>query len=237
MRGADTTFEALRERVLLANRRIVAHGLVALVWGNVSEIDRDKEIVAIKPSGVPLESMTADDISIVGLDGRIIHGGLRPSTDTPTHLALYRRFDEIGGVAHTHSSCATSWAQAEREIPVLGTTHADLSAYPIPVTRPLADAEIEADYERVTGIVISEAIGARPPLEVPCALVRGHGPFCWGDDASTAVENAITLEEVAQLAARTLALDPDISQLGESLRLKHYRRKHGGNAYYGQPQS
>jgi L-ribulose-5-phosphate 4-epimerase len=171
---------------------------------------------------------------IVDLEGNQVEGERRPSTDTPTHLALYRAFDSIGGVAHTHSVWATAWAQAEREIPILGTTHADLCPGPIPVGRALSDEEVAGDYEGATGHVLVEAVGDRSPEEVPAALARGHGPFCWGKDAMAAVECAVTLEEVARLALLTTALEPGIEPLAAAIRDKHFSRKHGPRAYYGQ---
>jgi L-ribulose-5-phosphate 4-epimerase len=227
--------EPLRQQVLEANLALPAHGLVTLTWGNVSGIDRGQGLVAIKPSGVEYGAMTAEDIVVVDLDGNQVEGSGRPSTDTPTHLALYRAFDTVGGVAHTHSSWATAWAQAEREIPILGTTHADLCPGPIPLTRELTETEIEEDYEGATGSVLIEAVGDRDPSEVPAALVRGHGPFCWGGGSAAAVECAVTLEEVARLALLTTALEPAIEPLAAAIRDKHFGRKHGPRAYYGQP--
>lgn len=222
------------ERVLEANRSLPRHGLVTLTWGNASGIDRDQGLVAIKASGVAYEDMTAADIVVVDLDGEVVSGRRRPSTDTPTHLALYRAFDTLGGVVHTHSTWATAWAQAQRGIPLLGTTHADLSAYPIPLTRELTEDEISSDYEAATGAVLVEAVAEMGPEQLPCALVRGHGPFCWGSSPAAAVQNAATLEAVAQLALLTTALNPDAPVLAESVRDKHYQRKHGPRAYYGQ---
>jgi L-ribulose-5-phosphate 4-epimerase len=206
-----------------------------LTWGNVSGIDRDRGLVAIKPSGVPYETLAASDMVVLDLDGNVLEGERRPSTDTPTHLELYRAFDEIGGIVHTHSAWATAWAQAQREIPLLGTTHADLCPYPIPLTRELSAQEIEDDYEAATGTALIEAVGGRGPVEVPCALVRQHGPFCWGPTAAAAVENAVTLEEVARIALLTTTLDPVPAPLSAPVRDKHYSRKHGPSAYYGQP--
>ena len=226
--------ETLREQVLEANLSLSAHGLVTLTWGNVSGIDRDSGLVAIKASGVPYEAMTAADVVVVDLDGNQVEGQRRPSTDTPTHLALYRAFDAIGGVAHTHSTWATAWAQAGREIPVLGTTHADLCPIPIPLTRALTEVEIEEDYEGMTGRVLVEAVGDRDSEEVPAALVRGHGPFCWAEDPTAAVETAATLEEVAHLALLTTILEPGAAPLPATIRDKHFTRKHGPRAYYGQ---
>lgn len=227
--------DALRQTVLEANLALPAHGLVTLTWGNVSGIDRERGVVAIKPSGVPYDSMTAADLVLMDLDGNQVEGERRPSTDTPTHLALYRALDGIGGVVHTHSTWATAWAQAEREIPVLGTTHADLCADPVPLTRPLTDAEVADDYEGATGEVIVEALSGRGPAQVPAALVRGHGPFCWAADPGAAVERAITVEEVAHLAFLTVALEPHAEPLPGAIRDKHFERKHGPRAYYGQP--
>ena len=225
----------LRAEVLAANLALPEHGLVKLTWGNVSGIDRDQGVVAIKASGVAYEAMTPDHIVLVGLDdGQVVHGASRPSTDTPTHLALYRAFAGIGGVAHTHSPWAAAWAQAEREIPVLGTTHADLSDEPIPLTRALTPEEVRDDYEGATGTVLVEAVSGRP-AQRPCALVRGHGPFCWGRDPAAAVENAVTLEEVARIALLTTALAPEAGSLSAVLREKHFSRKHGPGSYYGQP--
>jgi L-ribulose-5-phosphate 4-epimerase len=226
--------DQLRDEVLAANLALPAHGLVVLTSGNASGIDRDRGVVAIKPSGVSYASMTASDLVIVDLDGNIVDGDRRPSTDTPTHLALYRAFDEIGGIVHTHSTYATAWAQAQREIPLFGTTHADLTAHPIPLTRSLTQEEVDGDYEGETGTVLIEAVGDHGPLEVPCALVRGHAPFCWAQSPAKAVETAVTLEQVAQLAALTNQLESDVVALDELLRNKHHLRKHGPQAYYGQ---
>jgi L-ribulose-5-phosphate 4-epimerase len=225
--------EELRREVLAANLDLPAHGLVALTWGNVSGIDRDRGLVVIKGSGVPYAAMTADDMVVVDLDGNVVEGA-RPSTDTPTHLALYRAFAGLGGVVHTHSTWATSWAQAERPIPILGTTHADLSPLEIPLARPLTDGEVAGDYEANTGVILVEALAGRSPAEVPGALVRSHGPFIWGSNPGHAVENAVTLEEVAKMALLTEMLRPDGPPLAVSVRHKHYERKHGPNAYYGQ---
>ena len=224
----------MREAVLAANLALPAHGLVTLTWGNASGIDRATGLVAIKPSGVSYENMTAQDMVIVDLDGNVVEGERRPSTDTPTHLALYRAFEQIGGIVHTHSTWATAWAQAQREIPLLGTTHADLCAHPIPLTRPLTEAEIATDYEGSTGDVLIEAVGELGPDELPCALVRGHAPFCWGASPAAAVENAVTLEEVARIALLTSVLAPGAAALDAAVREKHHQRKHGPHAYYGQ---
>jgi L-ribulose-5-phosphate 4-epimerase len=224
---------ALADRVLAANLALVAHGLVKLTWGNASGIDRERGLVLIKPSGVPYDRLTADDLSVVDLAGNQISGG-KPSTDAPTHLALYRAFEEIGGIVHTHSTWATAWAQAQHEIPLLGTTHADLSPHPIPLTRALTPAEIKEDYEQATGTVLIEAVSEHGPVELPCALARGHAPFCWGPDPAAAVESAATLEEVAKMALLSRVIDPEAGPLSVALREKHFKRKHGSRAYYGQ---
>jgi L-ribulose-5-phosphate 4-epimerase len=225
----------LREQALIANLALPAHGLVTLTWGNASAIDRRAGLVAIKPSGVEYDRLGADDLVICDLDGVVVEGAARPSTDTATHLALYRAFDQVGAVVHTHSPWATVWAQSQRPIPLFGTTHADLSPHPIPLTRPLTETEIEAGYEEATGAVLVEAVAEHGPLEMPCALVRGHAPFCWGPDAAAAVETAVTLEAVARMALFTTMLDADCPPLAEAVRAKHYARKHGPHAYYGQP--
>ena len=225
----------LREQALEANLALPAYGLVTLTWGNASAIDRDAGLVAIKPSGVDYGELQAADLVVCDLDGEVVEGSRRPSTDTPTHLAIYRAFEQVGAVVHTHSTWATVWAQAQRPIPLLGTTHADLSPHPIPLTRPLTADEIAAGYEAATGAALIEAVREHGPSEMPCALVRGHAPFCWGETGSAAVENAVTLEEVARMALFTTILDADCPPLAEAVRAKHYARKHGPHAYYGQP--
>ena len=229
-----TAFRDLREAVLAANLSLPAHGLVTLTWGNASQVERDQGVVAIKPSGLSYEQMTADDIVIVDLDGELVQGEREPSTDTPTHLALYRRFEEIGGIVHTHSTWATVWAQAQREIPLYGTTHADLCASPIPLTRALSEQEVQECYELATGQVLIEAISELGPSRLPAALVRGHAPFTWGPSVAKALENAVTLEEVARMAFLTATLEPSAPSLAAAVRDKHYERKHGPGAYYGQ---
>ena len=224
----------LRREVLEANLALTEHGLVKLTWGNVSGVDRERGLMAIKASGVPYAAMRAQDVVLVDLaGGDVVDGDRRPSTDTPTHLALYRAFARIGGVVHTHSTWATAWAQAHREIPVLGTTHADLAGDPVPLTRPLTAEEVESGYEAATGTALIEAVAGRQD-ELPCALVRGHGPFCWGRDPADAVDNAVTLEEVAKLALLSALLEPGRGPLDAVLRDKHFSRKHGPDAYYGQ---
>jgi L-ribulose-5-phosphate 4-epimerase len=220
--------------VLAANRALAEHGLAPLTWGNASGIDRERGLVAIKPSGVAYAELTPEDIVVVDLDGNVRSSNRRPSTDTPTHLVLYRAFEEIGAVVHTHSTWSVAWAQAQREIPLLGTTHADLCAYPIPLTRALTEEEIATDYEGATGTVLVETIAQRGPAELPCALVRGHAPFCWAASPAAAVEVAVTLEEVARMALLTTLLEPGAEPLQSAVRDKHHDRKHGPRAYYGQ---
>jgi L-ribulose-5-phosphate 4-epimerase len=227
--------EALREQVLAANLALPAQGLVTLTWGNASGIDRSEGLMVIKPSGVSYDEMHAEDLVVVALDGNVVEGERRPSSDTPTHLALYRAFEEIGGIVHTHSTWATSWAQAQREIPLLGTTHADLSPHPIPLTRQLTAEEIASDYEGCTGEVIIETVREFGAAELPCVLLRGHAPFCWGSSPAAAVDNAVTLEEVARMALLTTLLEPDAPPLDAAVRSKHFERKHGPRSYYGQP--
>lgn len=227
--------ETLKQQVCEANLELNARGLVTFTWGNVSGIDREKGLVVIKPSGVAYADMTADDMVTVDLvSGAVVEGRLRPSSDTPTHLALYRAFAGIGGVVHTHSRFATVFAQAGRDIPALGTTHADTFYGAVPCTRPLTDAEIQGEYEKETGAVIAETFRTRDPDSIPAALVYGHGPFAWGSDAASAVHHAAVLEEVACMAYRTLSLNPGAAGISQALLDKHYLRKHGNTAYYGQ---
>lgn len=228
-------FEGLKERVCAANLDLVKHGLVILTWGNVSEIDRAAGVLAIKPSGVPYDRMKPSDMVVVGLDGKAVEGTLRPSSDLATHLALYRAFPSVGGVVHTHSTYATAWAQACRDIPNIGTTHADHFHLAVPVTGELAPEGIAADYEAATGdeIVATFARRGIDPAANPAALVAHHGPFAWGPDAAKAVANAVALEEVAKMASVSFALNPDI-RMNPDLVEKHHSRKHGPNAYYGQ---
>ena len=225
---------ALREAVLEANLALPKHGLVTFTWGNVSGIDRARGLIAIKPSGVSYERMTAADIVVIDLDGKQVEGSLRPSSDTPTHLALYQRYPDIGGIVHTHSTHATAWAQAGQEIPAFGTTHADYFYGEIPCTRSLRHEEVEHDYELNTGRVIIETIGDREALAMPGVLVCEHAPFAWGKTADDAVHNAVVLEEVARMAWITISINPSQSSIAEYLLDKHYLRKHGTNAYYGQ---
>lgn len=230
-------FDALKKAVWQANMGLVENGLVLLTWGNASGADRDKGVVAIKPSGVDYAELGPEDIVVLSLEsGDVLEGNLSPSSDTPSHLALYRAFDSIGGVIHTHSTYATSWAQACREIPCLGTTHADYAYGPVPLTRQLTAEEIETDYEVNTGKVIVERFkeGDLVPDQVPGVLVPCHGPFAWAADPMSALESAIMLEELARMALHTLALDPESKPIPQALLDKHFLRKHGPGAYYGQ---
>ena len=227
--------EELKHQVCAANLELAARGVVIYTWGNVSGIDRETGLVVIKPSGVPYEGMKPDDMVVVDLDGHVVEGHLRPSSDTPTHLALYKAFPEIGGVVHTHSTHAVAFAQAGREIPALGTTHADYFYGPVPISRALTEAEVAEDYEGNTGKVIIETVKAKgkKPLAVPAVLVKNHGPFTWGKTPEEAVYHAVVLEEVAEMALKTLLLNPKAS-MDSYILDKHYQRKHGPKAYYGQ---
>lgn len=225
--------EKLKEKVYRANIRLKESKLVTLTWGNVSEIDRESGLVVIKPSGIPYESMTADDMTVVDLDGKTVEGKWRPSSDLPTHLELYKSFPEIGGVTHTHSRWAVVFAQAGLSVPALGTTHADSFYGDVPCTRRLTAAEIAGEYEKETGKVICETFAGKKPMDVPGVLVYSHGPFTWGKNADKSVENAVILEEVSMMAWHTLKLNPAVKFQSE-LADKHYFRKHGANAYYGQ---
>ncbi len=232
------SYSELKQRVFQANLDLVKAGLVILTWGNASGADRARGIIAIKPSGVAYDRLAPNDIVVLEIaTGRIVEGAARPSSDTPTHLELYRQFPACAGVVHTHSLYGTSFAQARREIPCLGTTHADNFYGPIPVTRPLAPAEIETDYELNCGKVIVRRFteGKIDPAQVCGVLVAGHGPFAWGPSPEKAVENAIVLEFSAQMALNTFQLNPDAPLLEKSMLDKHYLRKHGVKAYYGQP--
>ncbi len=226
--------KSLREEVLEANLELVRHGLVIYTFGNVSGIARGEGLLAIKPSGVPYEKMTAADIVVTDLDGKIVDGKLRPSVDLATHLVLYRAFPAIGGVAHTHSRWATAWAQAGREIPCFGTTHADYFRGPVPVTEALGAADIVGDYEANTGQAIVRRFAGLDPSEISAVLVRGHGPLAWGRSSAGAAHNAVILEALAQMATQTVALNPDAAPLGTEQRDLHFLRKHGPQASYGQ---
>ncbi len=226
--------EQLKEKVCCANIALEKHGVVLFTWGNVSGIDRDSGLVVIKPSGVAYADMKPADMVVVDLNGNVVEGDLRPSTDLPTHLRLYREYKDIGSVVHTHSINATAWAQAGRDIPPYGTTHADYFHGSIPCTEAMTDEEINTDYESNTGEVIIRRLGKIPPLTVPGALVKSHGVFAWGNDADDAVHNAVVIEAVAEMALKTEMLNPRIIPVGDALLEKHYQRKHGKNAYYGQ---
>lgn len=225
--------EKLKEQVFQANLDLVKHGLVIFTWGNVSGIDREKELVVIKPSGVSYEKMKPRDMVVLNLYGQVVEGDLKPSSDTPTHLVLYRQFPNIGGVVHTHSEWATAWAQAGKGIPANGTTHADYFYGEIPCTRKMKREEIENEYELNTGKVIVERFKDLNPDRIPGVLVNNHGPFTWGKNAGDAVHNAVVLEEVAKITFRALQLNPK-AEMDQVLLDKHFLRKHGDNAYYGQ---
>jgi L-ribulose-5-phosphate 4-epimerase len=224
----------LREQVLEANLELVRRGLVLYTFGNVSGISRKDGLVAIKPSGVPYEDLTPEHMVISDLQGKIVDGDFRPSSDLPTHVELYRSFPNIGGVAHTHSEFATSWAQAQRPIPCLGTTHADYFYGPVPVTAELSPEETAIDYEKNTGTAICRTFAKLDPDAIPAVLVAGHAPFCWGKDAHEATHNAVVVEYVAKMAYRSLAINPNAKPLPAELHDKHFLRKHGKTAYYGQ---
>jgi len=226
--------EELKQSVYESNMALPRLGLVIFTWGNVSAIDRATGLVAIKPSGVEYDELTVDDIVLVDLDGNVVEGHLRPSSDTPTHLELYRGFPEIGGVVHTHSNYATAFAQACREIPAYGTTHADTFYGAIPCTRPLDDEEIRGAYEKNTGTVILETFSEKDEAAIPGVLVANHGVFTWGKSGKEAVHNAAILERVAEMAYRTEQLNSSIKPIGKAILNKHYLRKHGKGAYYGQ---
>lgn len=226
--------EELKKQVLEANLALPKHGLVTFTWGNVSGIDREKGLVVIKPSGLEYDGMTSEDMVVVDLGGKVIEGRWKPSSDTDTHLELYRSFSNIGGIVHTHSRWATIYAQAQRDIPPLGTTHADYFYGAIPCTRLMTPVEIAGSYELETGKVIVETFRDKTPNELPAVLVASHGPFAWGRDAREAVHNAVVLEELAFMAWHNQMTQPDIAPMQRVLLDKHYLRKHGKNAYYGQ---
>jgi L-ribulose-5-phosphate 4-epimerase len=235
-RTASGRFGALREEALAANLAIPELGLAILTWGNASAFDPGEGVFAIKPSGVEYRDLRAEDMVVVDLEGRVVEGTGRPSSDTRTHLALYREFGGIRGVCHTHSAHAVAWAQARLDIPCLGTTHADQAAGPVPCTAMISEAEVERDYELCTGELIARTFSERGlnPVHDPLVLVAGHGPFTWGPSAMAAVRNAAALEEVARMAILTMAITPDPATLPEHVLHKHWERKHGPNAYYGQ---
>ena len=226
--------EELKEQVLAANLLLPKHGLVTFTWGNVSGIDRESGLVVIKPSGVPYEGMSVEDMVVVDLDGRTVEGKWKPSSDTATHVELYKAFPNIGGVVHTHSRWATTFAQAGMAIPAMGTTQGDYFYGDIPCTRPMTDAEIGGEYEKETGKVIIETFADKCADDIPGVLVMSHGPFAWGKDAAEAVHNAVVMEEVAFMDWHALMLNPEHRGMQQSLLDRHYLRKHGTNAYYGQ---
>jgi L-ribulose-5-phosphate 4-epimerase len=229
--------KALRAEVYEANIQLVRRGLVLYTFGNASGVSREQGLVVIKPSGVPYETMTPAEMVITDLEGRVVEGSLRPSSDLATHIALYRAFPSIGGIAHTHSRHATAWAQAGREIPCLGTTHADYFHEAVPVTEALTSAEIETEYEANTGMAIIRLMTGRDPLACPAVLVSGHAPFCWGKSVTEAAHAAVIVEELAAMAFQTLIINPDAKPISRALHDKHHRRKHGPSAYYGQRES
>ena len=226
--------QQLKQQVFEANMDLPRYGLVTFTWGNVSAIDRQRGLVVIKPSGIAYESMTVDDMSVVDLQGHVVEGRWRPSSDTATHLALYRRYPDLGGVVHTHSTHATAWAQAGLAIPALGTTHADYFFGDIPCTRALSAQEVDEAYELNTGQVIIETLGEANPLHTPGIVVYQHGPFAWGKDAHEAVHNAVVMEEVARMAWIARGINPQLQPIDSWLMNKHFQRKHGPNAYDGQ---
>ena len=228
--------ENLKEKVLKANLQLVENGLVLFTWGNVSERDKESGLIVIKPSGVSYADMTAEDMVVIDINGNIVEGNLRPSSDTPTHLEMYKAYPEILGVTHTHSTFATSWAQSGRDIPFYGTTHAEYFYGDIPCARALTKEEVEGEYEKNTGLVIIERFkgDGLNPLEVPGVLVKSHGVFAFGKTASDSVHNATVIEEVAKMNLQTLALNPNKQMISQYILDKHYYRKHGKNAYYGQ---
>lgn len=225
--------EDLKEQVFKANLDLVKHDLVIFTWGNASAIDRDKGLVVIKPSGVDYDVMKASDMVVVDLDGNVVEGNLKPSSDTPTHLELYKKFEGIGGVVHTHSTYATAWAQSGKDLPILGTTHADYFYGDIPCTRSMSQKEIAHEYEKETGTVIIEIFANRNPLHVPGVIVKNHGPFTWGKDINDAVHNSVVLEQIAKMDFISLQINPN-ADMNNHLVEKHFNRKHGANAYYGQ---
>lgn len=224
---------SFKERVFCANLALVEHGLVIFTWGNVSGIDRERGLVVIKPSGVPYDRMTASQMVVLNLDGQVVEGDLNPSSDAPTHLEIYKAFPQTGGIVHTHSTYATAWAQAGCAIPVVGTTHADYFYGEIPCTRDMTAEEIAGEYERQTGAVIVEAFRDRDPMQTPAVLAVNHGPFCWGRTPEEAVHNGVVLEQVAKMAYVSRSLNRKMP-MNDLLTEKHYDRKHGAGAYYGQ---
>jgi L-ribulose-5-phosphate 4-epimerase len=231
---AKMLLQELREQVLQANLELVRRGLVLYTFGNVSGMSRENELIVIKPSGLPYEEMEPEHMVVTDLSGKMVEGSLRPSSDLPTHLVLYKAFAEIGGIAHTHSEYATAWAQARQPIPCFGTTHADYFHGPVPVTSVMEDDKIASHYERNTGHAIVHTFEHADHASVPAVLVANHGPFAWGQDPASAAHNAVILESIARTAYLTIAINHDASAIGRGLHDKHYLRKHGSNAYYGQ---
>lgn len=225
--------EALKEAVFRANLDLVEHGLVIFTWGNVSGIDRERNLVVIKPSGVSYDNMKAVDMVVTDMEGHVVEGSYKPSSDTATHLELYKAFPAIGGIVHTHSTYATAWAQAGCDIPIIGTTHADYFSSDIPCTRDMTEAEVKGEYEKETGTVIIERFKELNPVHIPGVLVKNHGPFSWGKDPHEAVHNAVVMEQVAKMAFIAGQVNPALT-MNELLVQKHFFRKHGPNAYYGQ---
>jgi L-ribulose-5-phosphate 4-epimerase len=226
--------EKLKEEVYRANMELQEKGLIIYTWGNVSGIDKEKQLIVIKPSGVNYDNLKAEDMVVVDFNGKVIEGRYKPSSDTPTHIELYKKYPQIGGVVHTHSTWAVAFAQAGMDIPAFGTTHADYFFGDILCTRELTEDEIDNDYEKNTGKVIIETIGDKNPMEVPAIVVKNHGPFAWGKTPDGAVYNAVVLEKVAEMAYKTMTLNPKVNRVSQYLLNKHYYRKHGANAYYGQ---
>jgi len=231
---SKSSLKQLREEVLEANLELVRRGLVLYTFGNASGIDREKALVVIKPSGVPYNKMKPEHLVVSDLNGKILEGRLRPSSDLPTHLVLYKAFSDIGGVVHTHSEYATAWAQARREIPCFGTTHADYFHGPVPVTESMSENEIAGDYEKNTGDAIVRRFRGRVADSIPGVLVANHGPFTWGLDVTSAAHNAVVLESIARMAFFTVTINQEASAIGKPLHDRHYLRKHGSQAYYGQ---
>lgn len=227
-------YKELKEEAFLANMEIPQHNLAIFTWGNVSAIDRQAGVFAIKPSGVPYDLLKADDIVVADLEGRVVDGKLRPSSDMETHRVLYNAFEEIGGVTHTHSPYAVGWAQAGRDVPIFGTTHADHTHVAIPCTPMMGRDQVEGDYELETGYLITKLFEGKNPIEQPMVLVAGHGPFTWGKSAQESIYNAVVLEEICKMALFTLTINNNAPELPTYLREKHYSRKHGPDAYYGQ---
>lgn len=226
--------EELKQQVLKANLMLPEYALVTFTWGNVSGIDRERGLVVIKPSGVPYDGMGTEDMVVVDLEGRVVEGKWKPSSDTPTHLELYKAFENIGGIVHTHSKWATSYAQAGKSIPAIGTTQADYFYGDIPCTRKMTEEEIAGEYEKETGKVIVETFAGKNPGDIPGVVVHSHGPFSWGTDAMNAVHNAVVMEEVAFMDWHSFMLNPQHGEIQQALLDKHYLRKHGAKAYYGQ---